>query len=456
MIKEVPDASPSNGKLLKKIQKTANSNMKYSSTILWRISFLFLSVIIFTGSGCKDPDDEIALDILPAGDQLQTLFTDTATVLSSIAIQDSLRGDELSIQLLGSGNDPVFGINTASFYTQAVLQGTPVWGTAPQADSLVLNLRYSGYYGDTTAIQTLSVYRVTDIIYIDSLYYTDKNFATEATALATFQFAPQPNTAVVLDSDTLAPHIRIRLSQVLADSLVLLSGQNQFSSNTAWLDYFRGLFIKADPVASEGAISYINLLTSVMTLYYHDSANTAKTYNFSLFGARVNHYDHDYSASPVGMQLIDPNTDSAFSYVQTMSGVETNISFPYLKHFLDSGSILINKAEVTISIPNTVPVLYPLPSRLFLITRDATGTEILPIDANESTLYYGGYLNSSSTAYTFNIQRQLQGYLDNRYPSAEFKIIPANNGVTANRAVIGSAKSTDYRLKLSLYYTRTN
>ena len=194
---------------------------------------------MFAG-GCKD-EDELGTSLLPSADQLYTSFSDTATVNSSTQTEDSLRTDELSYQLLGSDNDPVFGVSVASVYTSVNLEGTPTFGFQPVADSLVLYLAYAGFYGDTSSSQTLNVYPLTEDIHIDSSYYASKTFTNDPTTLGSLVYTPHPKTKVIVGSDTLSPHLRITLNKILADSIVALNGKTELSSNANWLAYFKGL-----------------------------------------------------------------------------------------------------------------------------------------------------------------------------------------------------------------------
>ena len=165
---------------MKKIFCIVNSfKKKISSIQLWRKSFLiicFSLTLIISFSSCTD-EDEVGLTILPTADPLNTVFNDTATVNTRLMLEDSLRSDELTIQLLGSDVSTDFGLSTASVYSQVNLEGTPSFGFQPVADSLVLILSYSGYYGDTTGIQTVNVYQLDEDMYIDSSYYSNRNFA---------------------------------------------------------------------------------------------------------------------------------------------------------------------------------------------------------------------------------------------------------------------------------------
>lgn len=457
-----PDVSPSKGNHVKTfLQTLTNPSKKLSSTLRWRKSFLIVQVMLASTllfSGCSDPDT-IGLEGLPPGDGLQTVYSDTCTIVNQIVLEDSLQTDELSEQLLGCINDASFGISTASIYAQVNLAGTPSFGTNPIADSLVLILGYDGYYGDTTEQQTVNVYHLTTDMYPDSIYYSNASFAYDPTPVGTSTYLPAPNSKVILNGDTInvqAPHLRIRLSDSLADSILAQNGTTSLTTNTLWLQYFKGLKIEAAPTANpgKGAISKFSPFNSALTIYFHNDT-VAKKYNFSIVGGRVNSFTHDITGTPVET-LINSGTTDSLCYIQGNAGVKTKISFPYLKHFIDSGSIVVNKAELVLTAQGNVPVAYPVAPRLLLTTRANNGTVVFPIDYYESSGYFGGYYNSTSNVYTFNIARQIQGILDGTYSNSDFFVVVAGAGVSPDRVVVGSSTNANYKMKLNLYYTKIN
>ncbi len=460
MNQKFPDASPSKGNLVKNnLQNLTNSTNKTSSTLWWRKSFLIIQPIlagILLFSGCKDPD-ELGLNVLPPGDQLQTVFSDTSTLITTILQEDSLQTDELSLQLLGCINDPTFGIATASIYTQVSLAGTPAFGTNPVADSLVLVLGYNSIYGDTSENQSVNVYHLTGDMSIDSTYYSNSSFAFDPTPVGTATYKPSL-ADVVLPSDTTRKlaQLRIALDTTLANVILSQNGLSSLSSNANWLTFFKGLKIESGSsvTSGKGAISAMNFFNSALTLYFHNDT-VAKKYNFSLVNARVNNFTHNVAGSVVEPYLTSGTTDS-LCFVQGMSGVKTKISLPYLKHFDDSGSIVVNKAELKITAQSTAPGLFPVASRLFLTTKSDAGLNTFPIDYFESSGYFGGEFNTSTNTYTFNIARQIQGILDGTYNNSDFYLVVASAGVIPNRVVIGSSTHANYKMKLSLYYTKIN
>jgi len=413
---------------------------------------LLLFVGLFSISACKD-ENEVGLDLLPAGDQLGTSFSDTATLITRTIREDSIVTDELSAQLLGSDNDPVYGLVTSSVFTQVVLAGTPSFGVNPVADSLVLVLPFNGYYGDTTTTQTVDVFRVTEDLYTDSTYYSDRTFAYDPTVLGSISFQPKPNTDIVVGNDTINAQLRIRLDQGLADSLILFGGTSVYSSNADWVSYFKGLYLKASDVTGRGAISYFSFFNSYLVLYFHDSTNTASTYAFSLAGARTTQFTHDYTGTTVGLQLADSTYGDSLNYLQCMAGTKTRISFPYLKHFIDSGSILINRAILKIEAMTPDPS-YPLPGTVIVLARDENGQNIFPADYFESSSFLGGTLDPTDNSYSFNIARHLQRCLEGTQVNSDLYFVITGSAVIANRFAFRSGMNSTSPMKLSIYYTK--
>ncbi len=437
---------------------TAFILFKNISSAFFRRKYFFLSFSIFTLliQGCKEPD-AVGLDVLPDSDRLDMVFTDTITLQTKTVREDSLRTDELTLQLLGSISDPVFGQHEAAIFSQVVLEGIPSFSGAAQADSLVLSILYSGYYGDTNYSQTLQVYRLTEDLFTDSAYYSTDAFSFDPSPIATHIHTPRPNTPVVVGTDTVSARMRIRLNQTLADSILALEGQQAITSNSNWVDYFKGIHLVTNPVAAgtAGNLSYLNFTGSKMILYYRDTSGTAKTYSFSLAAARSTRFSHDYTGSPVALQLSDSSALDSLCYVQALSGVKSKVSLPFLKHLTDSGSIIINKAELEISVQANGTETYAPPSQLLLLAINEKGEPYFPDDYFEQISgYYGGGYDSETKRYKFNIARQLQKYLDGRAGNYGFYIVPSGSSIQGNRAVLGSPLNASYPMKLKLYYTK--
>ena len=456
------------GNFFRTISNTYFSKIKNVSFRYYGMRYFFgawlVSLAVISFSSCKDPD-ELGLEVLPNSDQVFVLTTDSTTLVTRTIKEDSLLSRGLSYQLLGSFDDPVFGRSDASLYTQIRLGLTPAIGQTGTlvADSLILSLAYAGYYGDTTTTQTIHIYRIGDNILTDSLYYTTKVFSLYSPQddLANgFSFKPKPGTIINISSTDQPAQLRIPLPAALADSILSWNGLSQLADNATWIQYFKGLYIKTDPVngSGMGAISYfdVNNVYSKLSLYYHRDT-TSYQYDFTLSAATtVCHQEHDYHgiASDVGHQLSDSTFKDSLNYLQSMAGIKTKITFPYLKHFLDSGNIVVNKAELEITVQEGSTDLYASPSKLLLVYIDSSGKSFFLADFFEGASYFGGSYNSTTRTYKFNMARHLQKILNGTLNDYGLYLLASGASVQANRAILGSGKNPAYPMKLHLFYTR--
>ena len=120
--------------------------------VVW-LAVLALAIL----TGCKKPDSSIGLENLPDSDFLTLEIIDTLSIEMSTIKDDSLRTDQFSNGVLGRIFHPRIGETRASFAAQLRLSATGVaFGTNPTADSISLNLRFTGSsYGEYTNHQIL-------------------------------------------------------------------------------------------------------------------------------------------------------------------------------------------------------------------------------------------------------------------------------------------------------------
>ncbi len=122
--------------------------------------------------GCKQPD--LGLEVQNPSDAVNLLRKDDFSIRTSIEREDSVKTDELSLNLLGAYNDPFLGSMRAGFYSQLRPTASNIdFGENFVIDSLVLVLPFRGYYGDLTklsGLQKFSVYRITEDFTIANTY----------------------------------------------------------------------------------------------------------------------------------------------------------------------------------------------------------------------------------------------------------------------------------------------
>ncbi len=223
--------------------------------------FFFLCLIVLVASCRKKTPEDIGLPILPGDDLLNATFTDTLTLITHTVADDSLMTDEISTMLLGNINDPVFGVTKSSIFTQIGLSSlNPDFGTSPQLDSAVLSVVYSsGQYYGTLSPQKFKVYELAEPLYKDSSYFSNR-MLQYATELGSAYVTPKPNVgdSVLVGSTWYPSHLRIALDKTFFGNF--LNNPSAYSSNTAFLNYFKGVYIASSTgaPAGQGGIFYMN------------------------------------------------------------------------------------------------------------------------------------------------------------------------------------------------------
>lgn len=430
---------------------------------------ILVSALLFTT--CKDDSNSLGLEIQPPNDKLQVVTSDTSTVIAYSQVVDSIKTDETSKSMLGSMVDPVFGQTTASFYTQFRLGQTAIsFGSLPLPDSLVLKLDYDGFYGDSAAAMTIRVFELDEQIEVDSAYYSNQSLAAKSVLLAEKTFIPDFQSKVVVWDDTLAPHLRINLTDLTVSLAVKLleTPSDSLTSNSSFLNYFYGLYIEAQPVSSGGSILYFDLLSSLseMVLYYHNEEEDSLKYSYIINSncGRFGRFDHDYSmGSPDFVAQVvegDKVRGKDISYVQALGGVKTFIRFPNLKNYYADGNIAVNEARFFLKGFEYEPFL-DVAKLLVMVKKNADGSYAFLDDQLNGEGYFGGYYDEVLDGYWFRITSTVQDLMRSTDPDYGFEIYVSGGSVNAERVLLNGsdpaiAGTEESKMKLVLTYTTIN
>jgi hypothetical protein len=410
------------------------------------------SIVILLLSGCRN-DEDLGFNLNPAGERFRFRIDTSSTVSAVTLRQDSVTSERREVVMVGCINDPLFGRSTASLLTQIRLSSNDVnFGEGVQVDSIVMLLKYHTYYGDTTTPQRIRIYEMLEDIYPDTTYYSNLNvepFYDPASPVADFTYLPQPKKDSLL----------IRLSDDLGMK-ILTADTSHLANQTTFQEFFKGLYLQAQPTDDNGSIVYFNLGggKSRVTLYYHNAQHDSLKYELVINtnGTWVGLFDHDYDGSPVQPHINDTNSTHNQFYLQAMAGLrgylKINLS-DTITSLIDSG-IAINKAELIFKSDDSDPGIYSKPKtlRVFAATRNRTNEYINDLALGES--YYGGILRTNGE-YRFNIGRYLQ---DITYPLATMRrenngllLVLSDERISANRLILNSKE-----VKLVITYTPLN
>lgn len=440
--------------------------------------FLFLSLGTTLCLTSCDESSVVGLDVQPANDLLNVGWQDTTSLITLTTKADSLRSDGLlvanGVGLIGKYIDPIFGVSTASMYTQLRLPTNITtasnFGLNPVCDSLVLYLEYEGssYGKRDIKPQKLNVYQLSADMSTTADYYSSNTISRYPLDITSGNagkiFTPNPNDSVA------RIYMDMSLGQLLLNNGGSTTLTGNLSSDAAFRSFFKGLYITTENTSTlasnEGDIVSFKMGSSKLSIYYHNAATPTvhSHYDLALGSvARFNHFAHDYTSADTGIinQLsATPPTNSANVYIQSMAGLQTKVEFPYLMNWADSGAIGINKAELVIKADTSNPVAlcdtFPPPTALIIFGIEDDGITTFPVpDAFEGSSYFGGTFNHATQSYTFNITRYVQQILDGKRKNNGIYIVASNGVLYANRVILGGgASSSGRQMKLNITYTK--
>lgn len=423
-------------------------------------------------AGCKKEKDGLGDGVLPGDALLGINRIDTVTLRANTQLDDSIRADGLGSVILGAYNDPELGITRAGFYTQVRLSTNNV-DFAPESgalvvDSVVLALVYTGGQYGFDFPQEYEVYELSDRLYTDSIYFSNRTLATKAQNLVLPESSiqrPDTENNVILypDGDSIVspPQLRLKLDHEIAERIFDASDTDSLTT-ALFPDFIKGFFVTVSDQfipSGNGGIHYLNLenAASKVTIYYHNDQNgEPQNYdlNINANSAYFSKPTHDYSfANPdLNAQLNgDESSGQQTIFIQAAAGLKVKVSLPFLDQ-INNDTMAINKAELII--PYEENSIFPPPGRLFAIGRDTEGVAFLLPDFNEGDAHFGGFLNVANQEYRINISRWVQQVVSGSRELGTIELVSAQAGTSANRAIIFGPEHSERKMRLVLDYTK--
>lgn len=434
---------------------------------------IFLSAIIITLFGmlsCKKTPQHIGNSLQPNSSYIRVAFTGDNDIIAESERIDSLSTKSASLSLIGDLNDPIFGNSNLSFYTQLGLTSNSLqWGEGATTDSIVLQMIYSGYYGDTLTPITVKIHEVTQDMTGESIeYYSNTNFET-SNELASYTFTPQPKKRSNIDDDSLtAAVLRIPIYNSLGDKFINEDAAN-FSSNKNFMNYFKGIYVSCEPTSGTGSICYFNLLNtkSYLRIYYHNNYDTT-FYDFNVGDkyVRFNHFEHDYNAAQAPISFND-TTSNQYLYVQSTAGVRSRLTFPNLARWAENmnTNVLINEARLIMTGANDMingiyndTAMFTQPVQLVVVKANEDNSYSILPDQMAGTNYFNGLYDPTTDQVWFRISEYVQDLIL-AGPEAEnygLFIYTYSGSYNAKRWIFHGPDSpdTNRRVKLEIIYSQ--
>jgi hypothetical protein len=408
-----------------------------SNKKLFFLLFVLATILI---SACKKKDTLVGQGVLNPEDYLNGITTDTFDLETYTIEEDSIITSNPPNTVLGSYKDPKFGNFNASFYTQF---------------RLVLALEYAGYYGDLSA-QTFEIYELSESLSIDSNYYSFSSKSVNSSNLVPIgmgTIVPKPNQASIVGGDSLDAQLRIHLDTNFAKSLILeaSNGGTTFSSNEAFLTFFKGLYVKTNNPAQangQGAALYFNLndAASKLTIYYK-LATIKKTFDFLINSscADFTHLEINNSGTNIAAILQNPSLGNNEFYAQAFK----HRAVVKIKHIDDlPPNTIIHKASLTL------PIQYQTAYRFKPGVSVSIATKLKSADNYYTSLGIFGGFEEYEKHFRIEVRDYMQAVLKGTIENTGLIVSPRFFINSAERIIFNGKNTSNKRKpKLIVIYT---
>lgn len=444
-----------------------------------RAVLLFATALVV--GACQKPDDDLGVGVLDPEDLLGSMSIDTTTLVTATREEGPLPTSAFNRCALGSYVDPDFGLIKAGIVSQFRLTSNNVGAGSDNhalvADSLVLSLVFDlGSYGyGNLHPQRIRVFEVSeDLVLADTVYHNDHiptiAQVNDLVLGSRGDVTPDPFNFPNVGGTVEKPQIRIPLEGPLAQRFLNAWGTSDLMDNTAFLQFFKGLYIVADNPAQgafEGGIWYFDVLDaqSRLSLYYRNAEpgeEDTLSYTFAINASSV-HYTVSESEASLAPDptLNDQLTDSTLAqqrfFVQGLGGFRGRVYFPHITDH--PAGTAVAKAELVVPLAGDFYPYYQPPSQLYAFRTGDEGQDIILVDQLGAAI--GGLYDSEKREYRFNITRYIQRVINGTYANEGLSIVASSEtgqflapiDIMANRAVLAGPAHAENPMKLRLTFT---
>jgi len=415
---------------------------------------------------CKNDEERLGL---AGGNDPDIIVIDTFTVFTRTVPEDSFATHRQTLNIFGALNSTTYGKSSADVIVNFGLPDITnfEFPAGSTVDSAFLVLEYAGtslYDGNLSASLNISAFELTEQVYLDSLYFSNRVFQFDNTPIGTantaFNLTDSVSVSFNGSTQKQAPQLRLTLNNTVFTNKLISGTAANFASNTAFKDFIKGVKITTDNSAlgaNDGVAAYLDLLNnnSGIHIYYNDTQVVIFPINSG--SAVVSTYAHDFTGTPIETQFNNP-ADYNICYLQSMAGSRIRVDIPGLSNIANDEDYAIVGANIEFSPdPIGVGAGFEEPTRLLFLSRDSTNRGTLVIDAlNEPTIYNGNY-NSSEMKYTFGFPRHIQ-FIQTELKQRGINLnrgffirVPADRPITAGRLPVNTQKNSPRGIKFKLH-----
>jgi hypothetical protein len=426
---------------------------------------LILMAALFASCSTEVDTDYLNTENLTESN-VKIVAIDTFSVEMSTFKYDSLQSNGNDRILTGRYIDPAFGEMKATGYAEFSPQSYYIDEDAI-FDSIVLNLKYDGYYyNDTLQQKTITIKELSKEIKLknsETYYFNSYSFPAKDEVIGQKTFAPR------ISKDSLT----ITLNNAFGLNLFNRIRSNTVNNHEELLDYFKGL--KIIPGDSEnGAIVGFNIPASYMRLYYSypdQSSSESEYIDFvysTAFGTKFFTQLETNRDNTTLKSLSHTATPSSslgdLAFIQAGVGITTKVMLPSIRRISyinkDVGSVF--KAQLKIKLDNSYhDKNLKLPDSLYMYVVDQNNdiVESVTNSSGENVVAYVDYQDAElNEVYLIApvevfIKRIQQNSLYLKYGLV---FVPFNFNNTTDRLILNGENNKKEKTKLNLQYAIYN
>jgi hypothetical protein len=337
-------------------------NNRFKKAFVYSTGFFSLFFLTLLSS-CKEKTI-LNPDLIPPVDNINTFEINDWNMEVRIKYRDSLYTSDITypVGILGRiSKDDFFGSTNAGIYLQVIPPSANfTFPTTTIMDSSVLVLPYYGLsFGDTIASNspTIRVYRIEDNFVKD----TEEGRKYYSFDKLNYNTSPIGEGVLILkDLQDSLRQFRIKLNHSFSE-LIAHTDSAHFATDTAFLNYFNGVYISPDTTQDNvHFLSYFRLdnaggILNDARIEFHyrphpDSVSRKATFQYStLSSAFFSSITRNYSGFPAQNYMNDHQTLRDSVIVQGAPGFQSEITIKLDKNIPPS---VINKAALTFTLIN--------------------------------------------------------------------------------------------------------
>lgn len=414
--------------------------------ILASVVVLITAILIYTSCTKIDTTD-LGNELIPGSDNVETIDTILEVISDNILSADTTNMLYTELHTVGIiDNDIEFGRTAAHLYSSFVPSDNRSYPfvnrDTVQIDSVVLSMAYSKLYGDSNSVQQFEVREIDPgFDFRDTGYQIDNpDLPVNAQVLGSNSVVfYNLNDSVFYknDRDTIRSlgELRIKLDTAWARRFVNYDTTNAFRNDSAFMQNFRGLEVRASEASPvKRALAYFNLNDNAKTriTFYCRIQNNGKTDTIAPYFM--------YSAGKPEANIVRRTPANGYLanlnngienddkiYLQTTPGSYVNVKIPALAGLSNR---VIHRAElIAEKVPSGEENLYTPPPYLFIEAISTTGDSIFTIrndfiltnsDPGYDLNTIGGIFKNDK--YAFNLTRYVQSIVTKRQTSYTLRL----------------------------------